>query len=57
LILGRWIKNEWLRLDQGKRAALRPKQQPDDEFRGGAMAGLGYLAIQSTSSRKKNTSG
>jgi hypothetical protein len=36
-------------------AVLRPEQGRDGEFRGGAIAGDGYLAIQSTISRKKYT--
>jgi hypothetical protein len=44
-----WIGESW--------AALRPEQRPDGGFRGGAMAGDVYLALQSIISRKKNTSG
>jgi hypothetical protein len=54
--LDRWISIECSRLDRGKsRAALRPEQKPEGESRGGAIAGDGYLTIQSTNSRNKNT--
>jgi hypothetical protein len=58
LILGRWIQFGRIGLDrESAGGGGRPEQSHDDEFRGGAMAGLGYLVLQGTSSRKKNTSG
>jgi hypothetical protein len=55
---GRWIQNGWIGLSREQSTAvLRPEQGRDGEFRGGAIAGDGYLAIQSTISRKKYTSG
>jgi hypothetical protein len=53
---GRWIQIGWIGLDQeiaggGAPAGTRTRWR----FRGGAIAGDGYLTIQSTSLQNKNT--